>query len=78
MQESQELRGMLWVLSGTYVAWRLTFGLWQKTKRRIQRSKDCKAIVDARYEKVADRIEVMRQLVPEDHGQAPQQSSYGL
>ncbi len=57
------------MLSGTFVAWRLTVGLWRKTKRRIQRSKECKAVVEAQYERVAGRIEVMRQLVP--HVESP-------
>lgn len=70
-QESGELRGALWVLSGTYVAWRLTFNLWNKTKARIRRSRERKAALDAQCERVADRIEVMRQLVPSEQAAAP-------
>ena len=66
MQESGELRGVLWTLSATYVAWRITFGFWKKLGRRVQHNVNCKADLEYMHEKVAGRIEVMHQLVEKD------------
>ncbi len=62
-QDSREIRGVLWTLSATYVAWRVTFGFWKKLGRRIQQNVHSKAELEYKYGKVSDRIDVMHQLL---------------
>ena len=62
-QDSREIRGVLWTLSATYVAWRVTFGFWKKLGRRIQQNVNSKAELEYKYGKVSERIDVMNQLL---------------
>lgn len=68
LQDSGELRGVVWILSGTYVAWRMTFGVWRKLKARIGKNVRCQEEIQVGYKKVAERIEVMGQLLPPENG----------
>ena len=75
-QDSREIRGVLWTLSGTYVAWRITFGFWKKLGRRTQQNINSKAELEHKYGKVSERIDVMHQLL--ERGDSDQQLSKSL
>ena len=47
------------------MAWRLTFGFWQKFKQKRRKNVEHKSSLDARYERLQERIDIMADLLPQ-------------
>jgi len=48
MQDSKEVRGAVWTLSGTYVVWRMTLGFWRKLQIRMKNNVNRKSQLEYR------------------------------